>query len=105
MAGRVRVNKVTGNFHFSPGRSFVSNRGHVQDLVPYLKDGNHHDFGHYIHEFHFEGDAEAEDEWRGTDRGTAWRKKVGLDGHPLDDVMAHVSNDRVGLSFVYLHFG
>ncbi|KAG8739190.1 hypothetical protein FRC10_006054 [Ceratobasidium sp. 414] len=80
IAGRVRVKKVTGNFHFSPGRSFVSNKGHVQDLVPYLKDGNHHDFGHHIHEFHFEGDREGENEWR---------KKVGLEDHPLDDVTAH----------------
>ncbi|KAG9096557.1 hypothetical protein FRC06_008542 [Ceratobasidium sp. 370] len=80
IAGRVRVNRVTGNFHFSPGRSFVSNKGHVQDLVPYLKDGNHHDFAHHIHEFHFEGDREGENEWR---------KKVGLEAHPLDDVTAH----------------
>ncbi|KAF8610387.1 endoplasmic reticulum-derived transport vesicle ERV46 [Ceratobasidium sp. AG-I] len=105
IAGRVRVNKVTGNFHFSPGRSFVANRGHVQDLVPYLKDGNHHDFGHYIHEFRFEGDTEAEDEWRGTDRGTAWRKKVGIEANPLDDVMAHVSDSRTEASnYMFQYF-
>ncbi|KAG8690079.1 hypothetical protein FRC09_012151 [Ceratobasidium sp. 395] len=80
IAGRVRVNKVAGNFHFSPGRSFVSNKGHVQDLVPYLKDGNHHDFAHHIHEFRFEG------EWEGDGE---WRKKIGFMGHPLDDVLAH----------------
>ncbi|KAG8730834.1 hypothetical protein FRC11_005682 [Ceratobasidium sp. 423] len=89
LAGRVRINKVSGRFHFSPGRSFLSNRGHAYDLVPYLKDGNHHDFGHFIHDFHFEGEREVEDEWRGEDRGTAWRKKVGLEGHPLQDVQAH----------------
>ncbi|KAG8792332.1 hypothetical protein FRC12_006402 [Ceratobasidium sp. 428] len=95
LSGRVRVNKVTGHFHFSPGRSFLSNRGYVHDLVPYLKDGNHHDFGHFIHEFHFEGEREVEDEWKGGNRGIEWRKKVGLEGHPLDGVEAHVSYDRV----------
>ncbi|KAG9123904.1 hypothetical protein FRC07_013558 [Ceratobasidium sp. 392] len=85
IAGRVRVNKVSGNFHFSPGRSFIQNKGHVQDLVPYLKDGNRHDFAHHIREFHFEGSQEGDIEWR---------KKVGFEGHPLDDVLAHseVSN-------------
>ncbi|KAG9118695.1 hypothetical protein FRC07_006665, partial [Ceratobasidium sp. 392] len=72
--------------------------GHVHDLVPYLKDGSHHDFGHFIHEFHFEGDREVEDEWRGTNRGIEWRKRVGLEGHPLDGVEAHVSYDRTKAS-------
>ncbi|ELU41041.1 endoplasmic reticulum-derived transport vesicle ERV46 [Rhizoctonia solani AG-1 IA] len=80
----LRINKVTGNFHFSPGRSFLSQRGHAYDLVPYLKDGNHHDFGHYIHEFHFEGDREIEDRWREGNRGTEWRARVGSDKQPLD---------------------
>jgi hypothetical protein len=30
---------------------------HIQDLVPYLKDKNHHDFGHVINKFQFEADA------------------------------------------------
>lgn len=33
VAGRVRVNKVVGNFHMSPGKSFQSNSMHVHDLV------------------------------------------------------------------------
>ena len=95
ISGCIRVRKVTGNLHFSPGRSFVTDRGQVHDLVPYLKDGNHHDYGHEIHEFHFESEYEAEDEWRGTDRHTAWRKKVGLDRRPLDGVAAHTKYHRV----------
>ncbi|KAG9122488.1 hypothetical protein FRC07_001102 [Ceratobasidium sp. 392] len=83
IAGRVRVNKVSGNFHFSPSRSFVQNKDHVQDLVPYLKDGYHHDFAHHIREFHFEGSQEGDIEWR---------KKVGFEGHPLDDVLADASH-------------
>ncbi|KAF8604511.1 endoplasmic reticulum-derived transport vesicle ERV46 [Ceratobasidium sp. AG-I] len=94
ISGRIRVRKVTGNLHFSPGRSFVTNRGQVHDLVPYLKDGNHHDYGHEIHEFHFESEYESEDEWRGTDRHTAWRKKVGLEKRPLDGVSAHAKYYR-----------
>ncbi|CAE6416337.1 unnamed protein product [Rhizoctonia solani] len=96
LSGRVRVNKVTGNFHFSPGRSFLSQQGAAHELVPYLKDGNHHDFGHIIHEFHFEGEREVEDEWRGETRGTAWRQNVGLGEHPLEGVQAHVNHFRGG---------
>ncbi|CAE6491953.1 unnamed protein product [Rhizoctonia solani] len=94
LSGRIRVYKVNGNFHFSPGRSFLTHQGLAYDLVPYLRDGHHHDFGHYIHEFHFEGEREVEDEWRGGNRGTAWRKKVGLDKHPLEGVYAHVADHR-----------
>ncbi|KAG9124126.1 hypothetical protein FRC07_012739, partial [Ceratobasidium sp. 392] len=74
LSGRVRVNKVTRNFHLRLARKyFLSNRGHVHDLASYLNDGNHHHFGQLIHEFHFEGNREAEDEWGGggTNRGIA----------------------------------
>ncbi|CAE7143109.1 unnamed protein product [Rhizoctonia solani] len=91
LSGRARVHKVTSNFHFSFGRSFLTHQGAVHELVPYLKHGNHHDFGHQIHEFHFEGEREVEDEWRGETRGTAWRQKVGLGNHPLEGVEAHVN--------------
>ncbi|KAG8725479.1 hypothetical protein FRC12_002610 [Ceratobasidium sp. 428] len=81
ISGRARINKVTGNVQFSFGRSFVSQKDPYHKLVPYLKDGNHHDFGHHIHEFHFEGEREVEDMWRGDNRMSGWRKKVGLEGH------------------------
>lgn len=45
------MNKVIGNFHLSPGRSFQANAMHVHDLVPYLQDGNKHDFGHIINRY------------------------------------------------------
>ncbi|KAF8754923.1 Endoplasmic reticulum-derived transport vesicle ERV46 [Rhizoctonia solani] len=79
LSGRVRINKVTGNFHFLP-----------------VVHGNHHDFGHYIHEFHFEGDREIEDRWREGNRGTEWRARVGSDKQPLDGLEAHVSQYRSG---------
>ena len=55
IAGEVRVNKVVGNLHFSPGRTFQRNDIHTHDLVPYLHgtgDDVHH-FGHKIHRFSF----------------------------------------------------
>jgi hypothetical protein len=54
------VNKVIGNFHLSPGRSFQANAMHVHDLVPYLQGGNKHDFGHEIHKFSFASEFEDE---------------------------------------------
>lgn len=57
VSGRIRVNKVIGNIHLSPGRSFQSNSRNLYELVPYLRDdGNRHDFSHIIHHFAFEGE-------------------------------------------------
>ncbi|KAG8772666.1 hypothetical protein FRC12_002955 [Ceratobasidium sp. 428] len=98
ISGRARINKVTGNLQFSFGRSFVSQTDPFRDLVPYLKDGNHHDFGHHIHEFHFEGEREVEDTWRRNDRMSGWRKKIGLQGHQLDEIVKHTVEDRVTAS-------
>ncbi|KAG9295719.1 hypothetical protein G9A89_001736 [Geosiphon pyriformis] len=49
LAGSVRVNKVAGNFHFAPGKSFQQNHMHVHDLQPFLDDTTKHDFSHIIH--------------------------------------------------------
>ncbi|KAK9800198.1 hypothetical protein WJX73_008042 [Symbiochloris irregularis] len=35
MWGLLNINKVAGNFHFAPGRSFQSGGMHVHDLVPF----------------------------------------------------------------------
>ncbi|QRV86962.1 Endoplasmic reticulum vesicle transporter [Ceratobasidium sp. AG-Ba] len=95
ISGRARINKVAGNLQFSPGRSYISQRDPYHDLVPYLKDGSHHDFGHHIHEFHFEGEREVEDTWRPGNRMSGWRKKVGLETHQLDEMVQHAVDDRV----------
>lgn len=56
VSGRIRVNKVVGNIHFSPGRSFQANTRNLYELVPYLKDDiNRHDFSHTVHHWAFEG--------------------------------------------------
>jgi len=88
ISGRVRVNKVIGNFHFSPGKSFQTNAMHVHDLVPYLKDSNHHDFGHLIHYFAFESDGEQQAEVGKLSKSI--KTRLGIDTNPLDGVKAHV---------------
>lgn len=56
LSGQVRVNKVIGNLHFSYGNTFMRHGMNIAELVPYLKDKNHHDFGHRIVKFHFGAD-------------------------------------------------
>ena len=53
--GGFRVNKVVGNFHIAPGRSFSNGAMHVHDLNNYLdtSDGNPHTFSHQIHHLRF----------------------------------------------------
>ena len=52
--GGFRVNKVVGNFHIAPGRSFSNGVMHVHDLNNYL-DPNQggHTFTHTIHHLRF----------------------------------------------------
>lgn len=55
MYGALRVNKVSGNFHFAPGRSFShehdSNVHHIHEFNPYLI--SRYNTSHYIHELSF----------------------------------------------------
>jgi endoplasmic reticulum-Golgi intermediate compartment protein 3 len=37
LAGYIQVNKVSGNFHIAPGRSFAMNGMHVHDTVTFSK--------------------------------------------------------------------
>ncbi|CAG8653378.1 14096_t:CDS:2, partial [Ambispora leptoticha] len=47
--GTFSVNKVAGNFHFAPGKSFQQNHVHIHDLQAFLEDFSKHDFSHTIH--------------------------------------------------------
>jgi len=49
--GQLTVNKVAGNFHIAPGRSFQSGSMHVHDIEPYLQHGL--DFTHHIKQLSF----------------------------------------------------
>jgi endoplasmic reticulum-Golgi intermediate compartment protein 3 len=53
--GNLRVNKVIGNFHIAPGRSFSNGNMHVHDLNNYFDtpiEGGH-TFSHKIHQLRF----------------------------------------------------
>lgn len=91
IAGRVRVNKVVGNIHLSPGRSFRASAQNIYELVPYLKeDGNRHDFTHQIHEFAFQGDDEWD--WRRAEASNKLKRSLGIEANPLDETTARVSS-------------
>ncbi|MCJ1306404.1 hypothetical protein MMC25_000046 [Agyrium rufum] len=53
--GGIRVNKVVGNFHVAPGRSFSNGQMHVHDLNNYLETPvpGGHTFTHEIHHLRF----------------------------------------------------
>lgn len=53
--GLLQVNKVVGNFHLAPGRSFSNGNMHVHDLQNYWETskGKAHDFTHTIHHLRF----------------------------------------------------
>jgi hypothetical protein len=85
----VRVNKVIGNIHLSPGRSFQASQSRIYELVPYLKnDGNRHDFSHTINHMYFTADDEADESKAQVSR--EMRERLGIYQHPLDDYMGRV---------------
>jgi hypothetical protein len=98
ISGRLRVNKVIGNIHFSPGRSFRSSSRNIYELVPYLRnDGNRHDFSHTIHQFAFMGD-DAYNRKKAK-YGKEMKKRLGLDRDPLDGSL--ISTSKAQYMFQY----
>ena len=51
--GGIRINKVVGNFHFAPGKSFSNGQTHVHDLENFLGSPEPHTFTHTIHHLRF----------------------------------------------------
>lgn len=51
VSGRFPVNKIAGNFHFAPGKSFDVQNYHLHDIR--FLDGLHLDFAHKIHHLSF----------------------------------------------------
>ena len=101
IAGEVRVNKVVGNLHFSPGRTFQRNDIHTHDLVPYLHgvgESVHH-FGHKIHRLSFGMHDEFAIER--TSRGKRWgplKRQLGI----VDALENHVGKtDNSDVMFQY----
>lgn len=53
IAGHLSVNKVIGNFHIAPGKSFSTSQMHVHDLNQYFASSKEHTFTHTIHSLSF----------------------------------------------------
>lgn len=97
--GGFRVNKVVGNFHIAPGRSFSNGAMHVHDLNNYLDSPlqGGHTFTHQIHHLRF-----------GPKIPEAVTKKLGTQSaawtnhhiNPLDDT-EQVTDDP---AFNYMYF-
>jgi hypothetical protein len=96
--GGIRVNKVVGNFHFAPGKSFSNGQTHVHDLENYFGSSEGHTFTHEIHSLRF-GPQMAE----GTLKRFAGGKGAAYTNHhlnPLDDT-DQATDDR---AFNYMYF-
>ena len=82
--GGIRVNKVVGNFHFAPGKSFSNGNMHVHDLENYMQGGNgiEHTFTHKIHHLRFGPEMPDDVIKRVGKKGMAWSNHH---LNPLDD--------------------
>lgn len=73
--GGIRVNKVVGNFHFAPGKSFSNGNMHVHDLETYFNPGQagvEHTFTHNIHHLRFGPELPADIVSRVGKKGLEW---------------------------------
>ncbi|KAI9804010.1 MAG: hypothetical protein M1833_000291 [Piccolia ochrophora] len=95
--GGIRVNKVVGNFHIAPGRSFSSGNLHVHDLDNYIRtpvEGGH-TFTHEIHQLRF-GPQLPEDLSDKIQKRATWTNHH---INPLDDTRQ--ATDNVAFNFMY----
>lgn len=96
--GGLRVNKVVGNFHIAPGRSFSSANMHVHDLKNYwdMPEPQMHSFAHTIHTLRF-GPQLPESVSRKLDGGnTPWTSHH---ANPLDDTRQETTDPN--FNFMY----
>ncbi|KAL7628199.1 ER-derived vesicles protein erv46 [Parahypoxylon ruwenzoriense] len=93
--GAIRVNKVIGNFHFAPGRSFSNGNMHVHDLKNYWDSPVRHSFEHEIHQLRF-GPQLPEDITRRHSRNSPWTNHH---LNPLDEVKQ--TTDDPNFNFMY----
>ena len=88
--GGIRVNKVIGNFHIAPGRSFSNGNLHVHDLNNYLDTPVAHTFTHEIHQLQFGPQVPDNMASKWTDHHHT---------NPLDDTAQ--STDEAAFNFMY----
>jgi hypothetical protein len=96
--GGIRVNKVVGNFHFAPGKSFSNGNMHVHDLENYFAGGEgiEHTFTHKVHHLRF-GPQLSDDVVKRIDqRGMAWSNHH---LNPLDDT--EQKTDEKAYNYMY----
>ncbi|CAJ2513386.1 Uu.00g015050.m01.CDS01 [Anthostomella pinea] len=93
--GAIRVNKVIGNFHFAPGRSFSNGNMHVHDLKNYWDSPVKHSFEHEVHQLRF-GPQLPEDIAKKQARNSPWTNHH---LNPLDQVK-QVTDDP-NFNFMY----
>ena len=96
--GGIRVNKVVGNFHFAPGKSFSNGNMHVHDLENYFNSqGIEHTFSHKIHQLRFGPELPLDVVKRVGKKGIAWSNHH---LNPLDDTEQHTDEKP----FNYMYF-
>jgi hypothetical protein len=90
--GDIRVNKVVGNFHFAPGKSFSNGNMHAHDLANYYKEEADHSFSHKIHQLRF-GPALPQDKLRALapSSSASWTNNY---INPLDDTEQLTNDNR-----------
>lgn len=89
VSGRIRVNKVVGSIHLTPGRSYQSGNRLFYDMVAYLKDdSNPHDFTHFVHEFYFMADDEYNPKKATISK--EMKKRMDIAENPLDGYVGKV---------------
>ena len=74
------MNKVIGNLLLWPGKSFQQSGMGMNELVPYLKEGEPHPWSHNVHYFHFQS---MEEMWKPNEK-ELMMKKLGIERDALD---------------------
>ncbi|RYN30574.1 Uncharacterized protein AA0113_g4799 [Alternaria arborescens] len=101
LEGSIRVNKVVGNFHIAPGKSFSNGNLHVHDLENYFKDEYAHTFTHRVHQLRFGpqlSDVVVQDMQR-KHQGSAAGGWSNHHINPLDDTEQHT--DEKAYNYMY----
>ena len=99
--GSVRVNKVIGNFHFAPGKSFSNGQMHVHDLENFFNSPERHTFTHTIHSLRFGPQLSSEAQKRfaqTSNQGQAWAAGYSH-MNPLDGLS--LKTDQQPYNFMY----
>ncbi|KAL0781644.1 hypothetical protein CaCOL14_002979 [Colletotrichum acutatum] len=96
--GNLRVNKVVGNFHLAPGRSFSNGNMHVHDLKNYWDTPSdaQHDFTHTVHSLRFGPQLPDTVTKKMGKRAAAWTNHH---GNPLDNT--HQETNDPNYNFMY----